>query len=184
MHTLRKRIFCTLTAMALLARRLGGPVILGGRPVCRPPAEETRTRFEGGVLMDETFSPLPPSDSVLLFQRAASPIRPLSLNASSSGDASVLIPYLPDYGSDLSLTVPEARRWRLSYRTLDGLEVTADYTHAGQEALTVYLPKADLEVHLAGSGDQAAMAYIPHARRPATPAQLWTALTAELSYRL
>ena len=65
------------------------------------------TRFQGGVLMDETFSPLPPSDSVLLFQRAASPIRPLSLNTSSSGDASVLIPYLPDYGSDLSLTVPK-----------------------------------------------------------------------------
>ena len=42
----------------------------------------------------------------------------------------------------------------------------------------------NMHVHLAGSGDQAAMAYIPHARRPATPAQLWTALTAELSYRL
>ena len=39
------------------------------------------------------------------------------------------------------------------------------------------------KVRLTG-GDQAAMAYIPHARRPATPAQLWTALTAELSYRL
>lgn len=88
-------------------RRLGGPVILGGRAVCRRLAGEIRTRFQGGVLMDETFSPLPPSDSVLLFQRAASPIRPLSLNTSSSGDASVLIPYLPDYGSDLSLTVPE-----------------------------------------------------------------------------
>lgn len=95
----------------------------------------------------------------------------------------MLIPYLPDYGSDLSLTVPKAGRWRLSYRTLDGLEVTADYTHAGQEALTVYLPEADLEVRLTG-GDQAAMAYTAHARRPATPALLWTALTAELSYRL
>ena len=184
MHTLRKRIFCTLTAMALLAAGSAGLLFWADGQYAARLAEATRTRFEGGVLMDETFSPLPPSDSVLLFQRAASPIRPLSLNASSSGDASVLIPYLPDYGSDLSLTVPEARRWRLSYRTLDGLEVTADYTHAGQEALTVYLPKADLEVHLAGSGDQAAMAYIPHARRPATPAQLWTALTAELSYRL
>lgn len=61
--------------------------------------------------------------------------------------------------------------------------MTADYTHAGQEALTVYLPEADLEVRLTG-GDQAAMAYTAHARRPSTPALLWTALTAELSYRL
>ena len=49
--------------------------------------------------------------------------------------------------------------------------------------MTVYLPEADLEVRLTG-GDQAAMAYTAHARRPSTPALLWTALTAELSYRL
>lgn len=183
MHTIRKRIFCALTAVALLAAGSAGLLFLADGQYAARLAGEIRTRFQGGVLMDETFSPLPPSDSVLLFQRAASPIRPLSLNTSSSGDASVLIPYLPDYGSDLSLTVPKAGRWRLSYRTLDGLEVTADYTHAGQEALTVYLPEADLEVRLTG-GDQAAMAYTAHARRPATPALLWTALTAELSYRL
>ena len=42
MHTIRKRIFCALTAVALLARRLGGPVILGGRAVCRPSGGEIR----------------------------------------------------------------------------------------------------------------------------------------------
>ena len=47
--------------------------------------------------------------------------------------------------------------------------MTADYTHAGREALTVYLPEADLEVRLTG-GDQAAMAYIPMpAVRPPPP---------------
>ncbi len=170
--------------MALLAAGSAGLLFWADGQYAARLAEETRTRFEGGVLMDETFSPLPPSDSVLLFQRAASPIRPLSLNASSSGDASVLIPYLPDYGSDLSLTVPEARRWRLSYRTLDGLEVTADYTHAGQEALTVYLPRPTWRCIWPAAAIRPPWHTSPHARRPATPAQLWTALTAELSYRL
>ncbi|MFQ8759189.1 MAG: hypothetical protein ACLSAF_06840 [Intestinimonas sp.] len=60
MHTIRKRIFCALTAVALLAspaRR----ACYSGRTGSMPPVwRGDPTRFQGGVLMDETFSPLPP----------------------------------------------------------------------------------------------------------------------------
>ena len=60
MHTIRKRIFCALTAVALLAAGSAGLLFWADGQYAARLAGEIRTRFQGGVLMDETFSPLPP----------------------------------------------------------------------------------------------------------------------------
>lgn len=182
MTTYKRRMLCGLITITLLAAAAVELLHWADRQFAARLAQETYIRFQDGVLLDREFAPLSPEDSMVLFQHAAGSQLLLLSTVSPASPAEVLIPYLPDYGSELELSTPDANRWRLSYRTLDGLEVAADYTHAGQEWLSIYLPAPDLEVRLDG-GVPPVMDYTSHARRPVTPSLLWTALRTELSYQ-
>lgn len=182
MSKLKRRALCAVLCAALLLSGAAGLLHWADGQYARRLAGEIWARYADGVLQGEDFQPLTGAESVLLLERAASPITLLSTAA--RGPESVLIPYLPDYGSDLDLRREEAL-WRLSYRTLDKLEVQADYSAAGPESMTVYLPGPDLEVRMAWNrlhpqvGMQS-QGFTPHARRGVTLSGLWTALTAEL----
>lgn len=182
----KRRMLCCLAAAILLAAVTAvatGLSLWADRQYSARLAQETAIRFQDGVLLDRELAPLSPEDSVILFQQATSAVQPLVLSTlpePSSAKAELLIPYLPDYGSDLGLSTTAAGQWQLFYRTLDGLEVTARYALSGVEGLDIYLPQPDLEVRLTGVAP-AQVDYTPHARRPVTPVQLWAALTAQIS---
>lgn len=172
----QKGAICGLLCAALL---LGGATGLfawaDGRYAQRM-TREIEARYHGGVLQGEDFQPLDGRTAALLLDQAAAPV--VLLGSQNTRAEEVLLPYLPDYGSDLELRVVEGG-WHFSYRTLDGLELLVRYSPSGQEALTVYLPSPDLEVCITGQGTD----YTPHARRGVTLPGLWTALTTELKYR-
>ena len=175
-----------IVALALTAAvAVGGAALLlwADRAYAARLAGETRDRFRDGILLGEDFVPLAPGESVLLYEETLSPVSALS--AGESRTEKIWAPYLPDYGSGLSLTQGTEGGWGLSYQTLDGLEVSADYTAEGvQRALTVYLPEPDLEVRLTGTGEDQEMTYAAHARRGASLAALWSALGEEVGHRL
>lgn len=175
----KRRGLCVLLCAALLLGGAAGLFLWADRQYAHRLAEQTRTRYQDGVLQGEDFRPLDGAESAVLFERAAAPPALLSTGTGDAEPAAVLAPYLPDYGSNLDLRRTDGL-WRLSYHTLDGLEVRAYYSAAGQAALQVYLPEPDLEVRFIGE----VMSYTPHARRSVSLSGLWTALTFELSVRL
>ena len=145
----KRRGLCLLLCAALLLGGAAGLFLWADRQYTRRLAERTRIRYQDGVLQGEDFRPLDGAASAVLFERAAVSPAPLSAGTDGADPAGVLIPYLPDYGSNLDLSRTDGL-WRLSYHTLDGLEVRAHYSAAGQEALQVYLPEPDLEVRFTG----------------------------------
>lgn len=181
MPTIKRRALCAALCAALLFSGAAALLRWADGQYARRLASEVGARYAGGVLQGEDFQPLSGAESVLLLERAGSPVALLS--AAARGPEAVLIPYLPDYGSDLDLR-REGDLWRLSYRTLDKLEVRADYSAAGPKAMAVYLPEPDLEIRMTWQEAEPSLDFTPHARRSVTLSGLWTALRAELGRRM